>query len=118
MSDLSGTAKTICEEVMDEIEEELQQSLDTLIAEAQLVKLISSIQEATHEGVVATINKYYADDMTTVKKLILGERLARIVTAVAKDELQKLMATILQNAFDVVDELRNEIIGEVFEETE
>ncbi|MHA2497514.1 MAG: hypothetical protein ACXAEI_18735 [Candidatus Hodarchaeales archaeon] len=40
------------------------------------------------------------------------------MTSETKQTLQALMAQILKQTFDVVDELRNEIIGEVFEETE
>ena len=56
--------------------------------------------------------------MSATKKMILGEKLARVVTKVAKEKIQALVSDILKNSFDVIDELRNEIIGEVFEETE
>ncbi|MFX0117129.1 MAG: hypothetical protein ACFFB3_21455 [Candidatus Hodarchaeota archaeon] len=118
MTELTGIAKTIFDEVMDEIDEELQESLEGLIAQEKLDELIKQIQEATETRVIETINEYYSDQMNAVKKLILGERVARIVTSEAKQKLQALMSQILQQAFDVVDELRNEIIGEVFEETE
>lgn len=118
MTELTGTAKTIEDEVMDEIDEELQESLEGLIVKEKLEELIKQIQGATKPRVIETINEHYSDDMNTVKKMILGERLARIVTSEAKQHLQALMSQILQQTFDVVDELRNEIIGEVFEETE
>lgn len=103
---------------MDEIEEELQESLEEVIVKEKLDGIINSVQDETKGGVIDTINKYYSDEMSTVKKLILGERLARIVTPIAKQKLQELTSHILKQSFDVVDELRNEIIGEVFEETE
>ncbi len=118
MTDLTGIAKTIFDEVMDEIDEELQESLEEVIVKEKLDGIIKQVQEATQENVEATINEYYSDDMSSVKKLILGERVARIVTAEAKQKLQELVSHILKQSFDVVDELRNEIIGEVFEETE
>ncbi|MHA2231523.1 MAG: hypothetical protein ACXAB4_03430 [Candidatus Hodarchaeales archaeon] len=118
MTGLNGIAKTIFDEVMDEIEEELQESLEGLIVKEKLDGIIKQIQGATETKVIETINEYYSDDMNAVKKLILGERVARIVTSEAKQTLQALMSEILQQTFDVVDELRNEIIGEVFEETE
>ncbi|MFX0116670.1 MAG: hypothetical protein ACFFB3_19125 [Candidatus Hodarchaeota archaeon] len=118
MIELTGIAKTIFDEVMDEIEEELQESLEGLIVKEKLDGLIEQIQGATETSVIETINEYYSEEMNAVKKLILGERVARIVTSETKQQLQVLMSQILQQAFDVVDELRNEIIGEVFEEAE
>lgn len=118
MTELTGIAKTIFDEVMDEIEEELQESLEGLIVQEKLEGIIKQIQGATETRVIETINEHYSDDMNAVKKLILGERVARIVTSEAKQQLQALVSQILKQTFDVVDELRNEIIGEVFEETE
>ncbi|MHA2171935.1 MAG: hypothetical protein ACXAB7_18835 [Candidatus Kariarchaeaceae archaeon] len=118
MSELTGIAKTIFDEVMDEIEEELQEALEMLILKDKLDDIISSVKSNTAEKVTEAITKHYTEGMSSVKKLILGETVARIVTAEAKEKLQELSATILKQSFDVVDELRNEIIGEVFEETE
>ena len=118
MTELTGIARTIFDEVMDEIEEELQQSLEEIIVKEKLEGIIKQIQESTETRVSDTISEYNSDDMTAVKKLILGERVARIVTSEAKQKLQELVSQILKQSFDVVDELRNEIIGEVFEETE
>ncbi len=56
--------------------------------------------------------------MSADRKMILGEKLARTVTTIPKEKIQELVSDILKHSFDVIDELRNEIIGEVFEETE
>ncbi|MFX0204935.1 MAG: hypothetical protein ACFFDT_03050 [Candidatus Hodarchaeota archaeon] len=118
MTELTRIANTIFDEVMDEIDEELHESLEGFIVKEKLASLIKHIQDATAPSVIETINEYYSNEMNAVKKLILGERIARIVTKETKQQLQALMSQILKQTFDVVDELRNEIIGEVFEETE
>ncbi len=118
MSELTGIAKTIFDEVMDEIEEEILESLESYILIDKLEDIISDIQQSTTSKVVETINENYSVDMSAAKKMILGEKLARVVTAVAKNKIQELVSDILKSSFDVIDELRNEIIGEVFEETE
>ncbi|MCE7737698.1 MAG: hypothetical protein GPJ54_22595 [Candidatus Heimdallarchaeota archaeon] len=118
MSELTGIAKTIFDEVMDEIEEEILESLESYILKEKLEDIISDIQQSTTPTVIKTINDNYSENMSAAKKMILGEKLARVVTAIAKEKIQNLVADILKHSFDVIDELRNEIIGEVFEETE
>lgn len=118
MSELEGTAKVIFDEVMDEIDEELEEALVGIINKEKLEGIIKQVQEEATSDVTGIINKYYSDNMSAVKKLILGERIARVVTGNVKVKLQDLVSEILKQSLDVVDELRNEIIGEVFEETE
>ena len=86
--------------------------------EKKLDDIISDIRQTTTPKVVETINANYSAEMSAAKKMILGEKLARVVTKIAKEKIQILVSDILKNSFDVIDELRNEIIGEVFEETE
>ena len=105
-------------EVMDEIDEEITESLEGIIATEKLQKIIKGLQESTTSGVVDAINKHYSENMSAAKKLVLGEVISRVVTAAAKESLQHLASKIIKRSFDVIDELRNEIIGEVFEETE
>lgn len=116
--ELTGIAKTIFEEVMDEIEEEFEGSLGELIAEDKLKAIIQHLQKAVSVKVAETIEENYSEEMNTIKKMILGEKLSRIVSAETKIELQKLVSEIVENTYDLIEELRNEIIGEVFEETE
>ncbi|MDH5401580.1 MAG: hypothetical protein OEY49_03735 [Candidatus Heimdallarchaeota archaeon] len=118
MSDLTGVAKTIFDEVMDEISEEIHDSLDGLIVTEKLDEIINTVQASTTANITQAINKYYSDQMNSVRKLILGEIMARTVSAEVKTQLQGLVSEILGKSFSLVDELRNEIIGEVFEETE
>ncbi len=118
MNDLTGTAKTIFDEVMDEIDEEINQAFDGIFSDKTMRELVTGIQEAVKEDVTKTISENYSDGMKAVHKLILGEKTSRVVTKVVKAKLGELSSDILRRSFDVVDELRNEIIGEVFEETE
>lgn len=118
MTELIGTAKTIFDEVMDEIDEEITDSFSGLLDGEEIQKLVATIQESTKEQVVQKINKYYSDNMSAVKKLILGEHLSRVVTAEAKKHLESIVARFVKSSFVALEELRNEIIGEVFEETE
>ncbi len=118
MTDLEGIALTIYKEVMDEIDEETREAFENLLAVELIESLISKIQETSSIQVKETITKYYSAEMSSVKKLILGERIARIVAAIAKEELREMVAKITEQSFNVLDEFRNEIIGEVFEETE
>lgn len=103
---------------MDEVDEEIRESLESYILKEKLDEMILEIQDATKGEIIDIINTNYADEMSSVRKLILGEKIARIVTGIAKDKLRDLSSTIFKRSFDLVDELRNEIIGEVFEETE
>ncbi|OLS23573.1 MAG: hypothetical protein HeimC2_25970 [Candidatus Heimdallarchaeota archaeon LC_2] len=118
MSELEGIALTIYDEVMDEIHEETQDAFENLLTKELIESLVSKIQELCASKVKETIVKYFSNEMSSVKKLILGERIARVVTAIAKEELREMIATITEQSFNVLDEFRNEIIGEVFEETE
>ena len=117
MTELEGIAKTIFDEIMDEIDEEITEGLESLINEVKLKEIIKIIQEKVTPDTIKTIENNYSEDMNSAKKLILGEKASRVVTAEAKVILQELVSDILKQAFDVIDELRNEIIGEVFEET-
>lgn len=118
MVDLEGVARTIFDEIMDEIDEEIRDALGGLIVEEVLEGMIKKIQESTSDEVEEIIKDHYSEEMRGVHKLILGEKASRVVAKKAKQELVALTEKILENAFDLVDELRNEIIGEVFEETE
>ncbi len=118
MINLTGTAKTIFDEVMDEIDEEINQAFEGIFSEDVLRTLVTGIQDAVKEDVTRTISENYSDGMKAVHKLILGEKTSRVVTKMAKEKLSELSSDIIKRSFDVVDELRNEIIGEVFEETE
>ena len=118
MSELEGIALTIFDEVMDEIHEETHDAYENLLSKELIESLVSKIQELCSPKVKETIEKYYSNEMNAVKKLILGERIARVVTAIAKEELREMVANITEQSFNVLDEFRNEIIGEVFEETE
>ncbi|RMG24224.1 MAG: hypothetical protein D6732_23885 [Methanobacteriota archaeon] len=118
MVDLEGTPKVIFEEIMDEIDEEIRDALESLLAEQVLAETIRKIQENTANDVESIIREHYSEDMRGVHKLILGEKASRVVAKEAKKELVSLTERILRNSFDLLDELRNEIIGEVFEETE
>jgi hypothetical protein len=116
--ELTGIAKTIFEEVMEEIEEEFEESLGELISKEKLEAIIQEIQEIVALDVTKTIEEHYKEDMKEIEKMILGEKLSRIVSSQAKIELHSLISEIMQNTMDLIDELRVEIIGEVFEETE
>ncbi len=118
MDSLTGTAKTIFDEIFDEIDEEIKEALDPYFKENVLENLINSIQKDVKEEIIEVIKKHYSEDMKAVHKLILGEKASRIVTFKAKEYIQTLVGDVLKHSFDVIDELRNEIIGEVFEETE
>ncbi len=118
MESLEGTAKTIFDEVMDEIDEEIKEALEDYIVEEKLKEIITSIQEETAGRIKELVLEHYKKGMSAVQKLILGEKVSRVVTAETKKHLRNLSNTILSRSFDLVDELRNEIIGEVFEETE
>ncbi len=115
---LDGTAKTIYDEVMDEIDEEIREGLENLIVKDKLDEIIKDISKVTSDRITITIAENYKEGMTAVQKLVLGEKVARVVTKVAKEKLRELSSEIIKQSFDLVDELRNEIIGEVFEETE
>lgn len=117
MSELTGIAKTIFDEVMDEIQEEILEGLNSYITREKIDSIIQDVQASSSQKVIDTINENYSEEMSAAKKMILGEKLARTVTAVAKEKIQDLVSDIIKNSFDVIDELRNEIIGEVFEET-
>lgn len=117
MDELTGIAKTLFDETMDEIDEELTEALEAYIVKEKLEGIIADLQESVKDNVTKTIMENYSENMSTVKKMILGEKLARVVAADAKSALQNLVGDIIKQSFDVVEELRNEIIGEVFEET-
>ncbi len=118
MSELTGTAKTIFDEVMDEIEEEIMQALEDLIVMEKLDSIVNDVKTATEKDVIKTIEENYSDDMTTVKKMILGEKLSRVVTSYTKEKVEGLVSEVVKQTYVALEELRNEIIGEVFEETE
>lgn len=116
--DLTGTAQTIFEETMDEIDEEFKESLKGLISEVYLKKMIQTLQNKVEEKLRNAITTHHSDQMDDVKKMILGENISRLVTHEAKIILHELSGIINKNSLDLIEILRNEIIGEVFEETE
>ncbi|MHA1686049.1 MAG: hypothetical protein ACTSYD_06520 [Candidatus Heimdallarchaeaceae archaeon] len=118
MEELTEIAKTIYKEVLEEIEEEITEAFEGIIDEEKIAELVEKIQDSVKENVVLTIKAYYKDEMTEIRKMILGEKLARIVTKEARKHLQELIALIIGKSLELIEELRNEVIGEVFEETE
>ena len=115
---LTDLGKTLFVEVMDEIDEEINDGLGGLIAEEKIEALSGTLKKSVEEKVVKLISKYVKDDMTEVEKMILGEKLARVVTKNAKKDLAELLSEIIEKTYEVMYELRNEIVEEVFEETE
>ncbi|UJG40876.1 MAG: hypothetical protein K9W45_00110 [Candidatus Heimdallarchaeum aukensis] len=118
MNELTGIAKIIFDELMDEIEEELEEALSEIISEEKLFNLVKTLQENTKQEVIEIINENYSEEMNSVKKMILGEKLSRIVTREARKVLEKLSLELISLSMGLIETLRNEIIGEVFEETE
>lgn len=70
---------------MDEIDEEILESLEPYILKEKLEDIISNIQQSTTSRVIEIINEHYSENMSAAKKMILGEKLARVVTAIAKE---------------------------------
>ncbi|NHJ47007.1 MAG: hypothetical protein FK733_04385 [Asgard group archaeon] len=115
--ELTGLAKTIFDEVMDEVDEEIKDGFGMILNEAAMNVLIKNIQTAVKEKIVKLIAKSTKDDMTEVDKMVLGEKLARIVTKKAKNEFAAIVSEMVLKSYEVMYELRNEIIEEIFEET-
>ncbi|MHA1865833.1 MAG: hypothetical protein ACTSVB_03590 [Candidatus Heimdallarchaeaceae archaeon] len=118
MNEFTGIAKIIFDELMEEIEEELEETFSNLISENKLTSLIETIQENTKVEITEIINENYSEEMNAVRKMILGEKLSRIVTRETRKVLEKLSLEIISLSMGLIETLRNEIIGEVFEETE
>jgi hypothetical protein len=116
-TELTGLAKTIFDEVMDEIDEEIKDGFGLILNDAAMNVLIKNIQTAVKEKVTKLIAKSTNKEMTEVEKMVLGEKLARIVTKKAKNEFAAIVSEMVLKSYEVMYELRNEIIEEVFEET-
>jgi hypothetical protein len=114
---LEGLAKTIYEEVMDEIKEEIGEGLGDVIAVEKLKAITVDIQKAVKEKITKLILKHTKDDMTEIEKMVLGEKLSRVVTKKAKEVFATLVSEVVEKTYETMYELRNEIIEEVFEET-
>lgn len=112
---LDRVAKLYFDEVLDEIDEEIHQALDTFIAKDRLIVLIAEIKDKVSIEVTDIILQDYNENMNSVQKLILGEKVSRIVSSELKAKLLTLNEDIMKSSFDLIDEIRNEIIGEVFE---
>ena len=93
---LTDLGKTLYDEVMDEIDEEINDGLGGLIAEEKINALSGTIKKSVEEKVVKLISERVKDDMTEVEKMILGEKLARVVTKNAKKELAELLSEIIE----------------------
>jgi len=117
MTKLEGLAETIYEEVMDEIKEEIGEGLGNVITVEKLKAITIDIQEAVKEKITKLILKHTKDNMTDVEKMILGEKLSRVVTKKAKEVFAALVSEVVEKTYETMHELRNEIIEEVFEET-
>lgn len=115
---LEGDTRTIFDEVMDEIEEELIDTYENLLAEMKLKSMIEKIENAAKDPIIQIIQENYRTEMNEAQKMILGEKISRVVSKIAKNELVTLIAEVNSVSFDLIDELRNELIGEVFEVTQ
>ena len=99
-------------------QEEILEALDSIVIEEKLVGIIESIRTEASDVITTVILENYVDNMSPAKKMILGEKLARAVMAISQPKIESLVFELIKKSFELVDELRNEIIGEVFEETE
>jgi F0F1-type ATP synthase delta subunit len=116
--ELDEIAQEILHEALEEIEEEFEDAYGTVIQSEELTQMIGHVQSNVKGTIVNILTEDYQPDMTDVQKMMLGETIARKISTAAKNELQAMLAKITGKALNLVEELRNEVIGEVFEETE